>query len=430
MGPWRPLQRWRACGKPQRTEIYVRWSLYAMVLVQPLVVVGTVNGPAGLAVSRPVAVASLALSLAGSVLAFVLFRRGLDHYLGRRERPTGWILAAVLLMVGGVSGLLLIDPTVRGGGSLSNAPTISSLLVLWFAPVSVALRSRRTAALVAAGALLLTVPAMAAAGLPAGSVLGLLLGAAISLTVVAATCRCSAWLAGVVWELDEAREKQSQLAVAEERLRFSRDLHDVLGRNLTTIALKSELAVQLARRGRPEAADQMTEVQRIAQESQREVREVVRGYRTADLRAEVAGARSVLRAAGVVCAVDLGPDPAALTPVAHSVLGWVVREATTNVLRHSEASHCSIRLRAEDGRAVLEVENDGVPTGLTDGREDGREDSRGDGAHPGTGLTGLGERLAAHGGALTLPATAPGSFRITAVLPLAAPAPALEVAAR
>ncbi|MFJ1705374.1 sensor histidine kinase [Kitasatospora sp. NPDC088346] len=418
MKPWRPLQRWRACGKPQRTEIYVRWSLYAMVLVQPLLVLGTVGGPAEPVMSRPVAVASVVLALAGSGLGFVLFRLGLDHYLGRRERPTGWILAAALLMIGSVSGLVLTDPGLRTDVSLSTGPAIGALLVLWFAPVSVAVRSRRGAALLGAGALLLTVPAMLGAGLPVASVCGLLFGAAVSLVLVAVTCRCSAWLAGVVWELDEAREKQSQLAVAEERLRFSRDLHDVLGRNLTTIALKSELAVQLARRGRPEAADQMTEVQRIAQESQREVREVVRGYRTADLRAEVAGARSVLRAAGVACAVDLGAHLTALTPVAHSVLGWVVREATTNVLRHSEASHCSIRLCAGDGRAVLEVENDGVPTGP------------GDTPHTGTGLTGLGERLAAHGGALTRPATTAGSFRITAVLPLTSPAPAPEVAVR
>ena len=87
----------------------------------------------------------------------------------------------------------------------------------------------------------------------------------------------------MLWEAERAREVETRLAVAEERLRFGRDLHDVLGRNLSVISLKSELAVQLARRGRPEAVEQMIEVQRIAQESQREVRAVVRGYREADL---------------------------------------------------------------------------------------------------------------------------------------------------
>ncbi|MEV4612388.1 sensor histidine kinase [Kitasatospora sp. NPDC049258] len=414
----RPLQRWRACGKPQRTEIYVRWSLYAMVLIQPLLALLTLGSTAGPAPAAAPAALLLATSLASAALSLLLFRRALPHYLGRRPRPTGWVLAAALLMVAGVSALLLADPAAPGGEQVPNAAAVGSLLVFWFAPVSVALTDRATAALVALGAVLLTLPAMLLSGLSPATALGLLTGTALSLAVVGATCRCSAWLAGVVWELDEARERQAQLAVAEERLRFSRDLHDVLGRNLTTIALKSELAVQLARRGRPEAADQMTEVQRIAQESQREVREVVRGYRTADLRAEVAGARSVLRAAGVACEIDLGPDTVTLPPVAQSVLGWVVREATTNVLRHSEAANCSVRLRAEPGRAVLEVENDGVPA---DRKDLGR---------PGTGLTGLGERLAAHGGVLTLPPVGAGRFRLTAALPLSTPAPALEVAAR
>ncbi|MED7952105.1 histidine kinase, partial [Streptomyces sp. BE303] len=83
----------------------------------------------------------------------------------------------------------------------------------------------------------------------AGSWAVLLLGNLITLVVVGLSCRSFAWLQSVVWELDAAREAQARLAVAEERLRFSRDLHDVMGRNLTTIALKSELAVQLARRG-------------------------------------------------------------------------------------------------------------------------------------------------------------------------------------
>ena len=126
-----------------------------------------------------------------------------------------------------------------------------------------------------ASVLLVGIPASAALG-AAGAVL-LIAGFLVFTSVF------SVWLLNAVYELDEARETRTRLAVAEERLRFGRDLHDVMGRNLAVIALKSELAVQLARRGRPEAVEQMIEVQRIAQESQREVREVVRGYREADL---------------------------------------------------------------------------------------------------------------------------------------------------
>ena len=105
---------------------------------------------------------------------------------------------------------------------------------------------------------------------------------------------------------------QLQLAVAEERLRFARDLHDVMGRNLSAIAVKGQLAGELVRRGRPEAADGVADISRIAEESLREVRGVVGGYRTVDLAGELAGARSVLRAAGVACTVSGEDDGAAL----------------------------------------------------------------------------------------------------------------------
>ena len=129
-----------------------------------------------------------------------------------------------------------------------------------------------------------------------------------------ASVRCGAWSLGVMLQAEQNRDAQARLAVAEERLRFGRDLHDVMGRNLAVIALKSELAVQLARRGRPEAVDQMIEVQRIAQESQREVREVVRGYREADLEAELAGAQGVLAAAGIDCRVSGPKRPGGCRP--------------------------------------------------------------------------------------------------------------------
>ncbi|MFJ5093152.1 sensor histidine kinase [Streptomyces sp. NPDC088557] len=222
---------------------------------------------------------------------------------------------------------------------------------------------------------------------------------------LAVTVRLSLWVLGVVFELRAARDVQTRLAVAEERLRFGRDLHDILGRNLSVIALKSELAVQLARRGRPEAVDQMTEVQRIAQESQREVRDVVRGYREADLRVELEGARGVLGAAGIDCAVDAPaldlPDPV------RSALGWVVRETTTNVLRHGDARNCAITVREENGTVLLTVVNDGADGPGTGTDLPGR----------GSGLAGLRERLAAVDGTLEAGRGDGGTFRVTARVP-------------
>lgn len=131
----------------------------------------------------------------------------------------------------------------------------------------------------------------------------------ISGGAMAFTAVFSVWLLDAVYELADARETRARLAVAEERLRFGRDLHDVIGRNLAVIALKSELAVQLARRERPEAVEQMIEVQRIAHDSQREVREVVRGYREADLGVELAGAQGVLAAKPASTARSTAPRP-------------------------------------------------------------------------------------------------------------------------
>nr|WP_279590995.1 sensor histidine kinase [Modestobacter marinus] len=205
--------------------------------------------------------------------------------------------------------------------------------------------------------------------------------------------------------MERTRGVQLQLAVAEERLRFSRDLHDVMGRNLSAIAVKSQLAGELVRRSRPEAADEVADISRIAEESLREVREVVRGYRSTDLTGELAGARSVLRAAGATVTVRGEDGAGALPEPVQAALGWVVREAVTNVLRHSEAGECTIALDETDGEVRLTVGNDGV-TG-----------------EPGTGngLTGLRERLSAAGG--TLEAGRDGDrFTLTATLPTGVPA--------
>ncbi|WP_405018684.1 histidine kinase [Kitasatospora sp. NBC_00070] len=402
-----PLRRWHAQGKPQRTELYVRWSLYIAVGVEPLAVLGTAVGQAEKLSVLTLRVLALG-ALTGTVLSLLLVRAGLAHYLGRRPRPGVLLAVSTTVALAGVWALVL-----TGGDDMTGVSMSPLLLMFWFGPVTVVLPHRLSAAF-GGIVLVLVLPALLLAGFSIGTALGVLTGIALSCLLFGVTCRCSAWLSGVVWELDGARETQSRLAVAEERLRFSRDLHDVLGRNLTTIALKSELAAQLARRGRPEAADQMTEVQRIAQESQREVRDVVRAYRTADLHAELTGARSVLRAADVACEVELGSVDQ-LPVTAQSVLGWAVREATTNVLRHSEATSCLIRLRVGGGQALLEIENDGV----TEGRP----------GTTGTGLTGLRERLAVYGGRLDTPPAGPGRFRLTVDLPLTAPALSMEVSA-
>jgi signal transduction histidine kinase len=160
------------------------------------------------------------------------------------------------------------------------------------------------------------------------------------------------------------------------------------------------------RRGRDGAAEELADISRVAEESLREVRDVVRGYRRTDLAGELAGARSVLRAAGVGCTVSGEDGGTALPEPVQVALGWVVREAVTNVLRHSRATECTVQLRTTGGEAELTVTNDGVA---------------GPGSGWGSGLTGLAERLAVAGGRLAARRER-DRFVLTATLPVGVPA--------
>ena len=185
-------------------------------------------------------------------------------------------------------------------------------------------------------------------------------------------------------ELDRARRSSARLAVAEERLRFARDLHDVFGRTLSAVALKAELGAAQAEHGRPEAVATMREVQAIATDALAEMRTLVRGYRETDLTTEVAGARSLLEAVGITVSTVI--EPVALPPAVARCLAWVVREGTTNVLRHAAATAVELVLTRDADGITLTLGNDGV----------------GDAAPgAGSGLTGLAERLEEVGGSLS-----------------------------
>ncbi|WP_017538742.1 sensor histidine kinase [Nocardiopsis halophila] len=214
-----------------------------------------------------------------------------------------------------------------------------------------------------------------------------------------------------LWDLAAAAaagtRARARLAVSEERLRFARDMHDLLGHRLTGIAVTSELAARLAERAPDQAADRMREVQEASREALREMRGAVSGYREMDLAQELDAARGVLSSSGTRCTVEGAPEdvPEALRPLA----AWVVREGATNVVRHSEAERCTVVLRREDGRSVVEVRNDGAPGTL--GGEGSADPA------PGNGITGLTERVAAAGGTLTAARDGDAGFLLRAVLP-------------
>jgi two-component system sensor histidine kinase DesK len=196
----------------------------------------------------------------------------------------------------------------------------------------------------------------------------------------------AARLSGAIRELQAAREELARLAVMEERQRLSRDLHDLLGHTLSIITLKSELAGRLVEQEPARAIQEIREVERAARHTLREVREAVAGYRQPRLESELDGARQILSAAGVVCQVVHSAGK--LEPSTDAVLAWAVREGVTNVIRHSRARRCFIRLTHENSTVCAEVINDGP-------RRRQFEVAK---ARSGSGLSGLNERVNSHGG--------------------------------
>ncbi len=210
----------------------------------------------------------------------------------------------------------------------------------------------------------------------------------------------------LVIELRQAREDLALFAVTEERLRFARDLHDLLGHSLSTISLKAQLARRLAA-GDPSVVAEIADIESVAQQALTEVREAVTGYRLTSFPLELESARTALVAAGISVAVR--GETAPTTARTDALLGWVLREAVTNVVRHSEAQACAIALTRRDDALVLDVRNDGVVATST-------------ATAPGNGLRGLTERVESAGGLLRAGAEPGGGFRLTATLPVDDPA--------
>ncbi|TDE12266.1 sensor histidine kinase [Jiangella asiatica] len=407
---------WEERSAPQRFDLYTRSSLYAMAAVEPLIAAlvaasATEGDAAGGAVY-------IAASVLHAAVALVVLRGAMAWYLGRRDWPgRETLLLVVVTPVAPIAAAAAfgVEPPGAGEPGARSAAGLAMVLAVGFtvAATSPRLPTRRLLVLAVVAAAAIGAMALAV-GWPARNSLALVVSALLAFVSGWSAFRVSVWTLGVIWELERSRRVQAELAVAEERLRFSRDLHDILGRNLSVIAVKSELAAALTRHGRDEAGTEMMAVRDIAQESLREVRDVVRGYREVDLTTELAGARSVLRSAGVSTRVVGDGDE--LPAEVQSVLGWVAREGTTNVLRHSQAHECLITVTRSAGAATLTMENDGVLTG-------GAPVGDGVGRRDGSGLTGLDERLHGMGGELSAGPAGAGRFRLTARVPVPSPGP-------
>lgn len=206
-------------------------------------------------------------------------------------------------------------------------------------------------------------------------------------------------------ELQAAHTELAELAIAQERLRVSRDLHDLIGQSLSAVSLRGDLALRLVTADPAAAEAEIANLTATARAALHDMLVVTSDSGGTDLETEADGARALLAAAGIEAAAEL--DPAALTLPARTVFAWALREGVTNVLRHSAATTCSITVGSgPDGAAALEILNDGVrPTGT------------GAGPAPGSGLIGLAERARAFGGELTAGPLTGNWYRLRVEIP-------------
>ena len=204
-----------------------------------------------------------------------------------------------------------------------------------------------------------------------------------------------------VVELRAAKDKVAELAVAEERARLSRDLHDVLGHSLTTITVKAGLARRVLESSgdRDRAISEISDVEHLSRQALVEVRATVSGYRKASLTNELVGAREALRAAEINADLPHAVDNVAVE--LQEPFAYVLREGVTNVIRHSGATRCEVRL----GDSWIEIHDNGAPASTVDG------------ARAGHGLAGLAERLAPLGGTVAAGPAEEGGFRLRATVP-------------
>lgn len=246
------------------------------------------------------------------------------------------------------------------------------------------------------GALLAPAPERAGPNWVAASIVALYLA-----TLWTASVNRRYWL-GSLAALDRSRRQATELAAARERLRLADDLHDILGHALEVVAFKSELAGKLLPPDADQARTELDEIGTVARDAMRDVRALARGRRPITLTAELAGARATLGSASIELTVR--GDPASVPDKAQDVLGRVLRETMTNMLRHARATRCTVTVTHDPSVARLVVINDGAPVP----------------AEPaaGTGLAGLRRHLTEHDGRFSASRTADGTFTVVAELPV------------
>lgn len=283
----------------------------------------------------------------------------------------------------GLIGVVGLSIAILAVGGANGSNWVAALVV---ASAAVG-RSVPTLRLVVLGAAFCT-----AAGLSVYLIEGMLNSSNTVAFIAPPLAACFAYSASrrvdLVNKLRETRAELARMAVADERLRIARDLHDLLGHSLSLITLKAELAGRLLDADPERAAREVADLERVARRSLGEVRAAVTSYRQPRLAAEIAAARHMLAAAGMDCQVH-APASFELPPATDALLAWTVREGTTNVVRHSGARTVTITVGITADQVSAEIADDGVGPAWDADRRPGEPQ--------GSGLSGLTERARAAG---------------------------------
>lgn len=367
----------------RRFEAYFRWSLYSFTVVQLFFFAGAfaASGSAGAFPATWSFVASMLLGIAHVPLQVLVGRSAFNAIRTPAPTPRPLLVSWGLVGLGSIAFSMPWDTPMTPWPMTVNVICATSLAML--TP-----RMTWTTLLAVSGAFI-------AANAIEASLVFLLFSEAAGIAVAVwwtvggimmlMTSWSCAWVVRVLLQLEQARESQARLAVADERLRISRDLHDTFGRTLATISVKSALAGELVRRDRStDAAKELDEIRDIADRAGKGVRAVVRGEAEVGLGQEFIGARALLASAGIHTTVVGDPDT--VPQELGAVLAWIVREGVTNILRHSYATQVSLSISVEAGVLTLLLANDGA-----------RRDTSGSQ----TGIVGMRERVKPFGGTVT-----------------------------
>ncbi|SMD71500.1 Sensor histidine kinase DesK [Bacillus mobilis] len=197
-------------------------------------------------------------------------------------------------------------------------------------------------------------------------------------------------------QLNEANEQIKDLVKREERQRIARDLHDTLGHTLSLITLKSQLVEKLIVKNPERASAEAEEITQTSRTALKQLRELISDMRMITVEEELEQIKAILQAANVELEVKQEASASSLSPIEQNIVGMCLREAVTNVVKHSKATCCTVSVRESQGELILTVEDNGI--GLA-----GQ-------SHDGNGIRGMKERIALIDGFVEMGTINPGTL--------------------